>query len=128
MPALVYDEPVVLYRDNLGVVVIRRSPELLASLETDASRLQDPESRRSRQPAGVDLRHRAKQAEYFVAYATGTDFGCPLRIEADHLREACGTARYDFAGRAYRGNTEFSNLSVPDYNFSSDFKTLTVFP
>ena len=128
LPALAFDQPRILRQDNLALVVIRRSPALMNRLQLGADELQDARSARSRQPAGFDPEHRAREAEYFVAYAIGTDFGCPLKIEAEDLRESCGAARYDFAGRAYRGERRFSNLPVPDYTFSENFRTLTVFP
>ncbi len=128
LPELPLDEPVILRQDNLQLVVIRRSPALLQQLRAAENDLQDAESKRSRQPAGVDPRHRAHHAAYFVAYAIGTDFGCPLLIESDSLRESCGKARYDFAGRALRAETRFPNLSIPDYNLGPERKILTVFP
>ncbi len=128
LPPLDFDQPRILQQDNLQLVIIRRSSGLLRRLQNSPVQLQDATSARSRQPADVDGRHRAHHAEYFVAYAIGTDFGCPLLIEVDSLRESCGKARYDFAGRAYRGDRRFSNLPVPDYNLSPDFRILTVFP
>ncbi len=128
VPALEFDQPEILRQDNLSLVVIRRSPALLGAIEREGERLQDPASGDSRQPDGVDRRHRALEAEYFVAYAMGTDFGCPLAVDGPELREVCGPARYDFAGRALRGQRRFPNLTVPDYNFSADRKILTVYP
>lgn len=128
VPDLTLDEPVILRRDNLSLVVIRRSRAILDSIADGRGRPQDPESDASRQPADVDRRHRARNGEFFVAYAMGTDFGCPLAVDAGTLREVCSKARYDFAGRALRGEREFPNLTVPDYNFSPDYRVLTVFP
>ena len=128
VPELTLDEPVILRQDNLSLVVIRRSSAILDAIAGDRERLQDPESDASRQPAGADRRHRAHDGEFFVAYAMGTDFGCPLAVDAETLREVCSKARYDFAGRALRGEREFPNLTVPDYNFSADRKILTVYP
>ncbi len=128
LPALEFDEPVILRQDNLSLVVIRRSTAILGAIESESSLLQDPDSGSSRQPDDVDRRHRAREAEYFVAYAMGTDFGCPLAVDERVLREVCGSARYDFAGRALRGQRQFPNLTVPAYNFSADRKILTVYP
>ena len=128
LPALQPDQPVILRQDNLSLVVIRRSTAVLNAIESERDRLQDPDSGSSRQPADVDRRHRAHEAEYFVAYAIGTDFGCPLAIDERVLSEVCGSARYDFAGRALRGQRRFPNLTVPAYNLSADRKILTVYP
>ena len=71
---------------------------------------------------------RSHPPEYYVAHAYGTDLGCPLEVIGERLQEICGAASYDFSGRALTDSRIYSNLRVPDYEFSSDFKTLTVFP
>jgi hypothetical protein len=91
--------------------------------------LQDPESKQSRQPEFAMNRLRARHVDYFVSYALGTDFGCTLKqVEAFILGEVCGEARYDFAGRAINSTNQFQNLTIPDYNFSHDFKSLIIRP
>lgn len=126
LPALVVDEPIILRQDNLAVVVIRRSPETIERLHRNLAELQDPESKRSRQPDYASDLLRAGDSEYFVALAIGTDLGCGLVAEAGLLREICGDARYDFAGRALGGQREFRNLTIPDYNFSDNFSSLNL--
>jgi len=125
---LVVDQARVLRQDNLSILVIRRSPALIAGLEQATANLQDPDSRRSRQPGFAENALRSRHPELFVSYAIGTDLGCPLRVDGFELVEICGRARYDFAGRALRGDGEFQNLGIPDYNFSDDFNTLTIRP
>ena len=90
--------------------------------------LQDPQSRRSTQPAYAGNPLRSKHPELFVSFAIGTDYGCALEAEGFELKEVCGEARYDFAGRALAGERQFRNLAIPDYNFSADFTSLTVRP
>jgi ubiquinol-cytochrome c reductase iron-sulfur subunit len=125
---LLPDNPRILRQDNLAIVLIRRSPATIQRLEDSVDNLQDPDSSNSHQPDGARNRLRSLQPEFFVSYAQGTDLGCPLLVEANGLRESCGSARYDFAGRALRGENRFQNLSIPDYNFTSNFKTLTIRP
>lgn len=128
VPALEQDQPRILRQDNLAILVIRRSPQTLAVLRESADDLQDPESSRSRQPDYARNRLRARVPEYFVAYALGTDFGCLLALENRRLRETCGRAEYDYAGRALIGERQFSNLEIPDYNFDDNFTRLTIRP
>ena len=128
LPRLEHDRPEILRRDNLAIVVIRRSPETTRTLASSLDGLQDPQSRRSRQPEYALNPLRSSRPEYFVAYALGTDLGCPLVAEKMRLRETCGEAVYDFAGRALAGSREFSNLSIPDYTFDENFTYLTVKP
>jgi Rieske Fe-S protein len=123
------DQPVWLIQDNLTVLLIRRSNRLLKVLNQQTDDLQDPESDSSRQPDFAQNRLRSRNLEYFVAYGTGTDLGCPLVLDNEYsLRESCGKSSYDFAGRAIVGENQFQNLAIPDYNFNHDFSVLTVNP
>lgn len=123
------DEVKILRQDNLSILVIRRSAATIAALmNQDATLLQDPDSASSHQPDYADNPLRSRHAQYFVSYALGTDLGCPLEVFESGFREACGKARYDFAGRALEGDNRFQNLSIPDYNFGDDFSTLTINP
>ncbi len=128
VPALEFDKPEILRRDNLSLIVIRRSPRTQAALDQAATGLQDAASARSRQPAYARNPLRSREPEYFVAYALGTDLGCPLVTDSRRLRESCSGARYDFAGRALAGAREFSNLAIPDYTLDLDLSYLTVKP
>jgi hypothetical protein len=122
------DQPRILRRDNLSILVLRRSAGTVARLRKATEGLQDPESRRSSQPDYAANPLRSRRPELFVSYAIGTDFGCGLEIAVSTLKEICGSARYDFAGRALAGDRQFPNLVVPDYNFSDDFRYLTIRP
>lgn len=128
LPVLEPDKPVILRQDNLSIVVLARSGALIDALRNETGRLQDPESRDSHQPGFAANPVRSRDPEFFVAYALGTDLGCALIVIDGGLGEACGPARYDFAGRAIRGAREFQNLAIPDYNFSDNFQTLTIRP
>ncbi len=128
VPELAPDEVRILRRDNLAIVLARRSPASIAALRQATSNLQDPESRDSRQPEYARNALRSRHPQYFVSYGYGTDLGCALVAEPDGLRESCGSARYDFAGRALEGASRFSNLPIPDYNFDAEFKRLTINP
>jgi hypothetical protein len=122
------DEARILRQDNLSILLIRRSVATRRRLEQSAESLQDPESNRSHQPDYADNSLRSRHAEYYVSYAIGTDLGCPLQINGTILQETCGSARYDFAGRALKSAKKFPNLSIPDYNFANNFSSLTINP
>jgi len=122
------DQAGILRQDNLSILVIRRSAVTIARLQMTDARLQDPQSRHSNQPSFAANPLRSKYPEFFVSYALGTEFGCALEAVEFELREICGSARYDFAGRALVGDQQFQNLAIPDYNFSGDFSTLTIRP
>ena len=125
---LALDEIQILRQDNLTILVVRRSAATIASLRESLAQLQDPQSLDSNQPDYARNALRSRQPQYFVSYALGTDLGCTLKVLQDSLQEICGRARYDLAGRALKGENEFSNLSIPDYNFTNNFSTLTIKP
>lgn len=125
---LIDDEPRILRHGNLSILVLKRSAGTVAELQTSAADLQDPQSRDSNQPRYAANALRSRQPEMFVSYATGTDFGCTLEVLDSILKEICGRARYDFAGRALVGERRFRNLAIPDYNFSDDYRYLTIRP
>ncbi|MCP4332083.1 MAG: hypothetical protein GY785_05465 [Gammaproteobacteria bacterium] len=110
------DEVRILRQDNPSILVIRRSAATIAVLMQTGELLQDPDSRYSHQPDDADNPLRSRHAEYFVSYAVG-NLGCALTVLGSGLREGCGSARYDFAGRAFEGANKFQNLSIPDYNY-----------
>jgi hypothetical protein len=122
------DEVRILRQDNLSILVMRRSAATVAALMQAGESLQDPDSRYSHQPDDADNPLRSRHTEYFVSYAVGTDLGCALKVLESGLREGCGSAGYDFAGRALEGSNKFQNLSIPDYNFGDSFRTLTINP
>lgn len=128
LKAIEFDRPVVLRQDNLQVLIIRRSQSLQQSLRGSTRELQDRESNNSHQPAAAKNTLRSVHPEYYVSYAIGTDFGCPLKFSANLITEVCGNASYDFAGRAIKADSRFQNLSIPDYTFSDNFKLLTIKP
>jgi ubiquinol-cytochrome c reductase iron-sulfur subunit len=122
------DEIKIIRQDNLSILVIRRSAETIGSLQASLDQVQDPQSLDSNQPDYARNTLRSRQPQYFVSYALGTDLGCTLKVLQDSLQEICGGARYDLAGRALKGENEFSNLSIPDYNFTNNFSILTINP
>ena len=125
---LALDEIKILRQDNLSILLVRRSAKTIAHLQQTTDQLQDPESNDSRQPEYARNALRSRHPQYFVSYALGTDLGCTLKVLQNSLQEICGRARYDLAGRALKGENEFSNLTIPDYNFTNNFRTLTIKP
>lgn len=122
-----YDSPIWLRQDNLHILLIKRSVTLRKELSYTKQSLQDPNSDSSRQPGYAKNALRSKDDIYFVSYAIGTDLSCSLELKGEQLlKEICGTASYDFAGRALSGQSQFQNLTIPDYNFNDDKNLLTI--
>ena len=117
--------------DGRAVLVHRRTPAQIRHLEdadgTLASRLRDPSSARSEQPAGMDGALRSSDPEWFVAIGLGTDYGCPVGWLAPEAApfaglpwpggfvDGCRGSRYDLAGRVYAGQYADRNLVVPPH-------------
>ena len=120
----------LLRQDNLTILLIKRSEATIQSLLASSQHsLQDPASEHSSQPSYAVNYLRSSDSKYFVSYGIGTHLACPLDIKGLGLiEEVCSDAQYDFAGRAISSKNRFQNLSIPDYNFSEDYKILTIRP
>lgn len=116
------------------VWIIRRSPEMVSSLEEVADELLDPHSTEvSQQPAYVDAELRSIRPEVLVLVGICTHLGCSpvenFAVGADSgLGEdwqggffcPCHGSKFDLAGRVYQGVPAPSNLVVPPHRFESD--------
>lgn len=112
------------------VWVVRRTPEMLASLKQLDAIVADPASEQPQQPDYAKNEYRSIKPEYAVLIGICTHLGCsPLyepekgKIGADWLGGffcPCHGSHYDLAGRVYKGQPAPKNLPVPPYNFQSD--------
>ncbi len=113
------------------VWVVKRTPEMLKSLETTEPNLRDPNSDVEQQPAYAKNRHRSKKPEIFVAVGICTHLGCsPTYKMSDFDAHVSGIASgffcpchgstYDMAGRVFSGVPAPKNLMVPPYMFKDD--------
>jgi ubiquinol-cytochrome c reductase iron-sulfur subunit len=122
---------------GMPVWVVRRTPEMLASLQTDTSLLLDPLSQASEQPPYAKNVDRSRNPEYFVVLGVCTHLGCsplPKFAPADVTVSSnwpggfycpCHGSKFDLAGRVFKGVPAPSNLRVPPYAFVGTTK-LTV--
>lgn len=113
------------------VLILRRSAEQIAALESNIPGLLDPDSDRSEQPVFALNRFRSREPGWFVAIALGTDFSCSIEwLPAagedfngqpwpGGFKDACRGARYDLAGRVYSGQQARKNLAIPQYRLES---------
>jgi ubiquinol-cytochrome c reductase iron-sulfur subunit len=118
------------------VWVLRRTPEMLASLEKSTDFLLDPQSEASTQPDFAKNPARAKNPEFFVVLGVCTHLGCsPLAkftpgdvtVSADWpggFYCPCHGSKFDLSGRVYKGVPAPSNLAVPPYTFLADGRIL----
>ena len=97
------------------IYVVRRTPEMVASLKKDAEQLKDPKSAESEQPAYAKNEIRARKPEFLVLIGNCTHLGClpKPRFEAAQPELGanwpggffcpCHGSRFDLAGRVFRG-------------------------
>lgn len=120
------------------VWVLRRTPELLESLEKVKGDLSDPESEDSDQPEYAQNEFRAYEdrQEILVMVGLCTHLGCsptfrpevaPADLGDDWMGGffcPCHGSRFDIAGRVYKGMPAPTNLEVPPYYFMNENRVL----
>jgi ubiquinol-cytochrome c reductase iron-sulfur subunit len=114
------------------VWVVRRTPELLASLEKHEDQLKDPDSETEQQPAFAQNRYRSMKEEYLILVGICTHLGCsPQHLKdgafaqyAEGVAEGffcpCHGSKFDMAGRVFENVPAGLNLVVPPYQFIDD--------
>lgn len=115
------------------VWILRRTKEMLASLDKVTPELADPESKKSEQPGYVDPVNRASKKEYLVVLGVCTHLGCSPkdRLEAGNVGGMgddwqggffcpCHGSKFDLAGRVFKNVPAPTNLPVPPYKYVSD--------
>jgi len=114
------------------IYIVRRTPEMVASLAKADSSLKDPQSEDSEQPEYAKNEMRARNADYLVLIGNCTHLGClpKARFEAGQPELGanwpggffcpCHGSRFDLAGRVFEGSPASVNLRVPPYDFAND--------
>ena len=117
------------------VVLLNRTPEMMAGLEKIESKLADPDSGNSKQPvyAQNDARSDASHPELLVMESVCTHLGCSpvekLAIGPDAQMGddsqggffcPCHGSKFDLAGRVYKNVPAATNMEVPPYKFINE--------
>lgn len=112
--------------------VLRRTPEMLDTLDAVANNLRDPDSSEAEQPQYIDGASRALNPEYLVVNMLCTHLGCvpqlipeagPQPWEQDWKGGffcPCHKSKFDISGRVYQGVPAPTNLRIPPYSFVDD--------
>lgn len=112
--------------------VLRRTPEMLDTLDAVADNLRDPDSSEAEQPQYIDGASRALNPEYLVVNMLCTHLGCvpqlipeagPQPWEQDWKGGffcPCHKSKFDISGRVYQGVPAPTNLRIPPYSFVDD--------
>lgn len=114
------------------VWLVRRTPEMIASLEEVREVLSDPDSKQPQQPPYAQNPTRAIKPELLVMVGSCTHLGCSPTFRPDHPAPEihstwkggyfcpCHGSMFDHAGRVYRGVPAPLNLEVPPHRYETD--------
>jgi ubiquinol-cytochrome c reductase iron-sulfur subunit len=111
------------------VYVLKRTPEMLDSLNQANPRLADPFSKDSDQPDGASNNYRSLKPEFLVVEGVCTHLGCNVGHIGSGVVDAlpnggfqcpCHGSWYDLAGRVGRNLPAPKNLGVPAHRFIDD--------
>ena len=119
------------------VWIMRRSPEMLAALQTPSPDLADPNSQREQQPAYAQNATRSLRPELFVAVGICTHLGCsPSAVPAGSNNPSlptdwpggwycpCPGSTFDGAGRVFKNKPAPTNLEIPPHQYLSESRLL----
>jgi ubiquinol-cytochrome c reductase iron-sulfur subunit len=115
------------------VFIVRRTPEMLASLEALETELEDPNSgMTSQQPGYAQNRGRSINPEYLVMVGVCTHLGCSPTFRPDVAPQdlgenwkggffcPCHGSKFDLSGRVFKGVPAPINMAIPPYRYISD--------
>lgn len=120
------------------VWILRRTPDMVASLKHTDSLVADPDSKRDPDdftPEYARNQHRSEKPEYLVAVGICTHLGCSPSAKFTPGPQAslpddwvggflcpCHGSTFDLAGRVFKNKPAPDNLLVPRYMFMTDTK------
>jgi ubiquinol-cytochrome c reductase iron-sulfur subunit len=119
------------------VWILRRTPEMLASLKSADPLLADPDSKRAEQPEYVKGDERAINKEYFVCVGICTHLGCSPSDKLSAGGESgmgegwnggflcpCHGSQFDLSGRVLKSMPAPDNLPIPPHKYLSETRIL----
>lgn len=116
------------------IYVVKRTPEMLASLGNHNDELKDPESKESEQPDYAKNPKRSVRDDVLVLIGVCTHLGCLPKSrftpnDASVMPNwpggffcPCHGSKFDLAGRVIKGSPASVNLRIPPYSFPSENK------
>jgi ubiquinol-cytochrome c reductase iron-sulfur subunit len=114
------------------VWIVKRTPEMLASLAKVKDQLADPDNEMPQQPDYIKGDARALKPEILVMIGSCTHLGCSPTFRPDHPAPEiaadwqggfycpCHGSKFDLSGRVYKNVPAPINLQVPPYRFEND--------
>jgi ubiquinol-cytochrome c reductase iron-sulfur subunit len=132
--ALAPGQQIVVFWRSWPVMIVRRTPQMLAMLREPAllDQLADPDSRQIQQPPYASNWGRSIKPEFSVLVGICTHMGCPPQYYPDQSEREpepdwrggylcpCHGSKYDLAGRVFKDVPAPLNLPVPPHRFVND--------
>ncbi len=118
------------------VWILRRSPDILATLTQHNQLLADPDSRTDQQPNDCRNATRSIKPEWFVCVGICTHLGCSptLRLREDGAGLGadwpggffcpCHGSKFDLAGRVFKNVPAPINLEIPRYRYLDETRIM----
>ncbi len=127
------EQKTVMWRGR-PVWIIRRTPEMLNTLEAITPKLRDPNSLVDQQPPYAKNEYRSIKPEFLILVGICTHLGCSPTYRPDKKSIdqrwlggfycACHGSKFDLAGRVFKGVPAPINMEVPPYVFLNDNEIL----
>jgi ubiquinol-cytochrome c reductase iron-sulfur subunit len=123
--------PVIPWRGQ-AIFVLKRTPEMLATLEKVEGNLRDPKSDEPQQPPYAKNETRSIKPDILVMKGVCTHLGCSPKFRPDAPAPdigadwkggfycPCHGSKFDLAGRVYQGVPAPSNIVVPPHRYEND--------
>jgi ubiquinol-cytochrome c reductase iron-sulfur subunit len=120
------------------IYIVKRTPEMLASLKGHDDLLKDPTSKNSEQPDYAKNAMRSIRPDVLVLIGICTHLGCLPKQRFDKGNPEIGAywpggffcpchgSRFDLAGRVFDGSPASVNLRIPPYNIMGETLTIGV--
>lgn len=112
--------------------VVRRTPEMVASLSKVAGDLADPDNEAAQQPDYAKNEARAIKPEILIMIGSCTHLGCSPTFRPDFPAPEvdanwqggfycpCHGSKFDLSGRVYKNVPAPKNLVVPPHRYAND--------
>ncbi|HEB86867.1 MAG TPA: ubiquinol-cytochrome c reductase iron-sulfur subunit [Gammaproteobacteria bacterium] len=118
------------------LIIVHRTPEMLATLSQVTSQLKDPDNKVPQQPSYAQNIYRSRKPEWLIMMQVCTHLCCsptydPKKgtVSSTWLGGffcACHGSRYDLSGRVMSGSPAPENMVVPEYTFIEGGKSIQV--
>jgi len=118
------------------VWIVRRTQEMLDSIQKDNNLVADPKSEVPQQPAYAKNEFRSIKPDIAVLIGVCTHLGCSTQFKSADAKGdmgmewnggfycPCHGSKFDLAGRVFKGVPAPINLEVPQYKFVGDNKII----